>query len=97
MSKSKKPPYFLRVRRYAKAKFVTVWLIKCDHGPESGLMWGEMLPQGVEVIAQATGLPVIEERSPLEFQEGKGENIPPECASLKEQADLFSGVNDAAQ
>lgn len=57
--------WYLKVRRYPEAKFVSVWVVRADGPAEASLLWGEVLPGVVAQLAEATGLPVEEESSPL--------------------------------
>jgi hypothetical protein len=85
MSRSK-PTYHLRVRRYLEGKFVSIWLVRADGPAEACLLWGEVLPRAVAEIAEATGLPVREETSPLS---GMLPLQPPGTVSIPAQRGLF--------
>lgn len=66
---SKEPvTYHLKVRQYATSSplsFVSIWLIRREGAMTSCLMWGEVHPLVVDEVAQATGLAVEREESPL--------------------------------
>ncbi len=83
---SSKPEWFLRVRTYPPGTFVTLWLCRRQHGAASALLWGELLPQAVEEIVAALGLPVEQDPSPLTWERAF---TPPGCLPLAEQRGLF--------
>ncbi len=81
----KPPRWFLRVRHYADAKFVSVWVVKRDGPAESGLLFGEVLPAAVAELAAALGLTVETEDVACTVEP----MTPPRCVSLVQQRSLW--------
>ena len=83
--KASSPEWYLKVRTYKDATFVTVWLCHHDGAAESALLWGEVLPAFVDQIVEATGLPISRETMPYTPtpQQALG------CLPVTKQAELF--------
>jgi hypothetical protein len=83
----KQPDLYLLVRTFQDTPFVAVWL---NHrhatSGSSGLLWGELLPDVAEVLAQALGLPVEREEVPYSVSPMPVMG----CASVAEQKSLFA-------
>jgi hypothetical protein len=86
MANKPKAKWFLLVRTYERSPMVSVWLIRDGNTGRGALLWGEVPPEAVEEIAEATGLPVAKE-------EGKIGNVKPltvpGCMPLEQQQSLF--------
>lgn len=86
MARKKKATWFLRLRRYPDALWVSLWLCRRDGPASSSLLFGEVLPSVAEELILALGLPVEREVAPLKI----GEPITPrDCQSVAEQMLLF--------
>jgi len=93
---SRAPAYRLHIRSYPEGGRVSIWIIRTEKGKgrrgilaDAGLLWGELLPQTAEELAAALGLPVTRENQPT--PSGDSPPIPPGCATIPEQRDLFGG------
>jgi hypothetical protein len=88
------PTYFLKVRRYPSATFVSVWLCaRWGTKGESAVLWGEVIPELAEQLIEALKLPVERETSPL-----AGGLTPiqvPGCPPVAQQATLFGGEKES--
>lgn len=82
-----KPQWYLKLRAHKDTPWVSLWLMIRDGAAEYSMMWGEVMPAGAEAIVEALGLPVEREQGQIvKVRPVK----PPGCASVEEQADLFS-------
>lgn len=77
-----KHKWYLRVRNYPDRRFASIWLTRRDGAAHSGLLWGEVRPDLVAQISEATGLPVVADDSPLECEPLQ----PPGCVAVVQQS-----------